>query len=208
MRVVDSDEQNVYIISGNFRGGTTAVAQLLEKAGISMGDYDKKVGNYEDTAFQKLLLQPKVDLKELKELVLIREEASKGESWGFKFPGAHIHMPKILEAFNKPVLIFVFRDPVAVADSEHRRAGQDKKVMMDRTIAYNFNMLQLYRNKELTAPMFLVSFEQLLLRPTTVVSTLLNELGLHECKKDPKVLKELVDSIKLKKDEHSFDYEE
>ena len=63
-----------------------------------------------------------MDRAELHRLVGLRNAGHA--VWGFKFPGAHRHMPAMLNSFRNPHVIFVFRDPYAVGDSEQRRTGQ------------------------------------------------------------------------------------
>jgi hypothetical protein len=70
-----------YIVCGNFRGGTTAVAQLLRRAGIPMGEEMDPNSNCEDLEFQRLLLGDTLDLMALDRLVADRN--AKYGIWGF-----------------------------------------------------------------------------------------------------------------------------
>ncbi|RJX20454.1 MAG: hypothetical protein C4575_06430 [Desulforudis sp.] len=193
------NEEKTFIICGNFRGGTTAVAQLLVRLGIPMGEKMDPNNNCEDLEFQQLLLRDELDRAEL--VRLVRQRNERYGVWGFKFPGAHGHMPALLEGFRNPRVIFVFRDPYAVADSEQRRTGQDLYEMMERTINYNLRMTGLLRS--LSCPTHPISFEQLLVRPDTVIDRLLAfldvRLGWWERRR-------LCKSVGLKKDSSSYGY--
>jgi hypothetical protein len=110
-------------------------------------------------------------------------------------------MPEMLRHFRKPHVIFVFRDPYAVADSEKRRTGQDLYLMMERTVSYNLRMTKLLQT--LDCPTQAISFEQLLLRPESVIDRLLGFLGIQ-----PGWWKRrrLIRSVGLKKDGSSYGY--
>lgn len=191
--------QKTYIVCGNFRGGTTAVAQLLVRLGISMGEKMDPNNNCEDLEFQQVLLRDTLDRAELDRLAGRRN--AKNDVWGFKFPGAHLHMPAMLESFRNPQVIFVFRDPYAVADSEQRRTGQDLYRMMERTVDYNLRMTRLLQS--LSCPTHPISFEQLLLRPEAVIDRLLTFLAVRLGWWDRR---RLIRSVHLKKDSSSYGY--
>jgi hypothetical protein len=193
------DGQKTYIVCGNFRGGTTAVAQLLDRLGIPMGEKMDPNNNCEDLEFQKLLLRDALDRPALARLV--GERNARHNIWGFKFPGAHLHMPEMLDSFRNPRVIFVFRDPYAVADSEQRRTGQDLHQMMVRTVEYNLRMTRLLQT--LSCPAHPVSFEQLLVRPAAVVDRLLIFLGVQLGWWQRR---RLIRSVHLKKDGSSYGY--
>lgn len=188
-----------FIVCGNFRGGTTAVARLLERLGIPMGEIMDPNGNCEDLEFQRLLLADELDRVELDRLAGLRD--ARFAVWGFKFPGAHRHMPEMLDGFRNPHVIFVFRDPYAVGDSEQRRTGQQLYLMMERTVEYNLRMTRLLQT--LSCPAHPVSFEHLLVRPETVVDRLLGFLGLQTGWWRRRAL---VRGIRLQKDGSSYGY--
>ena len=110
-------------------------------------------------------------------------------------------MPGIVSVFRNPHILFVFRDPYAVADSEQRRAGRPLFEMMERTVNYNLHMTKLLQ--ELECPVFPVSFEQLLLRTEKVVTDLLAfarvSVGRWERRR-------LIRGVGLKKDSGSYGY--
>lgn len=191
--------QKTYIVCGNFRGGTTAVAQLLVRMDIPMGEKMDPNHNCEDLEFQQLLLGETLDRMALERLVT--ERNARHDIWGFKFPGAHRHMPEMLECFRNPHVIFVFRDPYAVADSEQRRTGQDLYLMMERTTGYNLRMTRLLQT--LACPAHPVSFEQLLLRPAKVLDRLFAFL---ETRPGWWQRRQLIRSVGLKKDSSSYGY--
>lgn len=191
--------EKTFVVCGNFRGGTTAVAQLLQECGISMGERLDPNNNCEDLDFQELLLREELNRAELDRLVAARD--GQHAVWGFKFPGAHLHMPAILDGLRNPHVIFVFRDPYAVADSEHRRTGQDLFQMMERTVEYNLRMTRLLQT--LSCPTHAVSFEHLLLRPGKVLDRLLAFLDIHPGWWQRR---RLLRGVGLKKDSSSYGY--
>ena len=193
------DGQKTYIVCGNFRGGTTAVAQLLARLGIPMGEKMDPNNNCEDLEFQQLLLKNALDRTELARLV--GERNARHDIWGFKFPGAHLHLPEMLDSFRNPRVIFVFRDPYAVAESEQRRTGQSLYRMMERTVEYNLRMTGLLQS--LACPTHPVSFEQLLVRPAAVLDRLLAFL---EVQPGWWERRRLIKSVGLKKDSSSYGY--
>jgi hypothetical protein len=193
------DGGRTYIVCGNFRGGTTAVAQLLQRIGIPMGEQMDPNNNCEDLEFQQLLLQETLARVELERLIGLRN--ARHDTWGFKFPGAHQHMPDMLTSFRNPHVIFVFRDPYAVADSEKRRTGQDLYQMMERTVSYNLRMTKLLQT--IDCPTQAISFEQLLLRPELVIYRLLGFLDIQPGWWERR---RLIRSVGLKKDNSSYGY--
>ena len=193
------DGCRTFVVCGNFRGGTTAVAQLLVRLGIPMGVNMDPNNNCEDLELQQQLLRDTLDGPGFERLVAARDREHR--VWGFKFPGAHRHMPVMLDSLRNPRVIFVFRDPYAVGESEQRRTGQPLLQMMERTVRYNGSMARLLHS--LTCPAHPVSFEHLLTRPEAVLDRLLAFLdrrpGWWERRR-------LVRSIRLQKDSTSYGY--
>lgn len=177
------------------------MAQLLDRLAIPMGEKMDPNDNCEDLDFQQLLLRDALDRGELDRLIGLRN--ARHTVWGFKFPGAHRHMPEMLDSFRNPHVIFVFRDPYAVGDSEQRRTGQSLYLMMERTVEYNLHMTRLLQT--LTCPTHPVSFEQLLVRPQAVVDNLLAFLSLRPGWREKR---RLVRSVRLKKSSSSYGYGE
>ena len=197
--IVVMNPPKTFIIGGNFRGGTTAVAQLLARLGIYLGEDLASHGNHEDLAFQRLLTEPELNADELAKLTHKRNQSHP--IWGFKFPGAHTFMPDMLSCFRNPRLIFVFRDPIAVADCENRRSGQNHIQMMQRTAQFNAHMVELMT--QLPDRTHGISYEMLRARTSKVVDQLVDFLEL-EVAADLKQV--LVESIKPFKDPHSVGY--
>jgi hypothetical protein len=137
---------------------------------INMGNgFLDPIGNYEDKKFQTILHSEQVSSEELKKHIEVRNE---DRVWGFKFPSVHNFFPAILPFFNNPYLIFVFRDPYAVALSEYRRDGGDLIKMMQRTIFFNNKMVALMHTMARDYPIHPISFEHLLTRTSTEIERL------------------------------------
>lgn len=152
------------IIGGNFRGGTSATAGLFQTAGVFMGC---DMGfNKEDKEFQAIFHgNPQPDRAILTKLIDRRNR--QHQIWGFKYPAIHQSINQVQYLFRNPKVFFVLRDPEAVADSECRRTGQRKDMILRRTLNYNNNMVAWA--SEMPHRVKLISFERLLTRTRETV---------------------------------------
>lgn len=99
------------IACGAARGGTTALAYALVRAGIDLGP--SLPLNLEDDRFVRCFTPSNIDANSLRDLLSIR----RNELWGFKVPEAIFHLRWLDRNVPNPVFIIVFRSPLGVANS-------------------------------------------------------------------------------------------
>jgi len=91
------------IITGTPRGGTSAVAGVVQRLGINIGE--NLPNNYEDPDFNLR------NRENIASVISSRNEAHM--IWGFKFPNAAAYLNDFRQDFVNPVLISVERDAVS-----------------------------------------------------------------------------------------------
>lgn len=159
------------IIGGNFRGRTTAIAELMLEADIFVG---KRKDNYdkEDIDFQQLFHDNTELCKDKKDKLnsLIRNRNKEFDVWGFKYPRI-FRYTEYFKWFRNPHIIYIFRDPYAVAVSQYRREGFNIESIIERTIGYNKAIFESYKKcRKKNIPVLLLSSEKLVLNPKEYVT--------------------------------------
>ena len=101
---------NTICVCGMARGGTTAVAAGLEKAGIPMSLNGKLTNVKEDLEFHAAVKNS----NSLKAYIEKRVSTAKGNIIGCKYPGAYNFLNNFSEISNSAIVV-IFRDPLAVA---------------------------------------------------------------------------------------------
>lgn len=182
--------QRTYIVGGNFRGGTTAIAKMFISSGIFMGE--NLSGNLEDPEFQ--FASPRLIRK------LAAQRNQLHDLWGWKFPLSFEKLPRTLKHLRSPHVVLVYRDPYAVALSEHLRVGQNLCQMLFRTSKINQNMSKFYRNYHRETPIHLVSYEHLLTRTEETAAALFDFAGLNVD------VQEISKTVKPAQDKKSYNY--
>ena len=177
---------------GNYRGGTTAVTQLLIEAGIYMGP--KQDTNCEDPAFAVKDYFPETITKIGK---VIKERNDMYEYWGFKFPGSYKFIDKLMPWLKRPHLIIVLRDPIAMQDSEARRA----KVDYSLTHIMNRQRELMEAVDQFGVPKLFISYEHLLCKTHRVCTSLSRFLGTGDIIKMEQIIGQYSDY-----GTHSWDY--
>ncbi len=163
-----SEIRKTFVVFGNFRGGTSMVAKTLTALGVFMG-YRKGPGNEEDLDFQGC---------EVEQLIQLIESRNKSHNiWGWKYPNSIIHVDSFHSHLINPHYICIFRDPVAVALSEQRRAGQPFNQMLNRTIKRNKQMMDFFR-LEMTDKILLLSYEHCVTRTDQFAQQVVEFVGL------------------------------
>jgi hypothetical protein len=182
------------VVLGNHRTGSSCVAGVLSKLGVSMG-YDllgahgsNPVGHYEDKEF--LLMQdtligkwtnPKTHF-EGKELQEIQENYSKMIErrdkdfpiWGVKDPRLCIMLPYFWDMLSDPVLIEVTRHGVSSTNSLQLRERWTFEQAWEAFSKYEEAKQSTIRKivKKGIIPHFLIRFEDLVEKPNTWVGAL------------------------------------
>jgi len=153
-------------VLGMHRSGTSCLVGLLEQAGVFLGDVSRKnpsnaKGNRENARIMALhedLLKvndgtwdtPPEAVSWPRDLKARRDEiiASYRDSalWGFKDPRTLLTLEGWLEALPTLELVGIFRHPLAVAESLHRRNGFSIDKGLDLWSTYNRRLLR-YRER-------------------------------------------------------------
>ena len=179
-----SPEQKTFIVFGVPRGGTTMVARVVEKLGVVMGT--KLPLNYEDNEFNydKMSDELKEDPEQMARGLMraINRRNSKFDVWGWKYPRAHLYLPKIIKHVRNPHLICVFRDPVASAlrPLSRRQSPKNPSPLMPTKVVkqhldWQTRNIQLIH--KLSLPSFLCSYEKSIADPSSFVGELASFIG-------------------------------
>jgi glycosyltransferase involved in cell wall biosynthesis/predicted O-methyltransferase YrrM len=144
------------IVTGAARGGTSMIAQILDRLGLFLGDARDHVV-VEDTEILRAVLDG--NTTRLNEL--IEDRNRRFPTWGFKVPDLHNFIgPQGAALFRQPRFVVVFRDPLAVAQrsalSTHQGAAE-----AIRAAVQNIEKLGSFVN-DLTVPALLISYEKAL----------------------------------------------
>ena len=138
--------KKTFVVLGCPRGGTSLIAGSLQRAGVYMGEV--KTSQYEDPEFK---IKPKVKHQALERLgPVIRRRNRTHAYWGWKVPNNIYYIEKIRHLLIRPVYIFVYRDPEAIARSSARHDGKDWDIHAERLleVAHNHtNMVRRFQSK-------------------------------------------------------------
>jgi hypothetical protein len=164
--------ESTVIVTGAARGGTSVLAQVLERLGLFLGDTCDPVV-VEDTAILHALRSSDMDRLEH----IIAERNQRFSQWGFKIPNLYDFLPPA-EAlrFRNPRFIIVFRDPLAIARRNELSMFRGPTEAL-REAGLNVARLTSYAG-ELTEPALLVSYEKALQHPEHVIDTIAAFCGL------------------------------
>ena len=180
----DADDGRTFVVFGVPRGGTTMVARIVEQLGVPMGQ--DLPANYEDHAFNFDLMPDELKAdrrKMLSSLIdVIRERNQSNSVWGWKYPRAHLYLPKIIKHVRNPHLICVFRDPVASAlrPLSRRQSPKNPSPLMPTKVVkqhldWQTRNIQLIH--KLSLPSFLCSYEKSVADRTSFVGELASFIG-------------------------------
>lgn len=187
------------IISGNYRGGTTAVTALLQAAGVFMGPPRRMIYNQEDPDFAQHLhpIDSTPFLPPLKRL--IEQRNGTFQSWGFKYPGTWAHINSIIHLFREPRAIFVFRCPYAVGLSELKHEELDPLEYTRTAAERSLRMVEEGEKlKERGFKVLFVSYEKLVLNKHEEVERILSFTGLDLPRWDQRFI-DAVDAVNVKR---------
>ena len=163
----------IFVITGMHRSGTSLTASLLQKVGVNIGkklvgpEYGNIKGHFENVDFvkfhQEILRSQNIDdlgsnLLDEQEIVIGEGEKKRGRQlikkhqkgnnlWGWKDPRSTLFLDFWLELLPETNFIFVFRSPWEVVDSLYRR-GTDENLVESPEVAVK--MWQLYNRRILS----------------------------------------------------------
>lgn len=135
-------------------------AAVLARLGVPMGpDRDEVV--FEDPEFNALLARRWLSRRHLRRLVAQRDRIH--DLWGWKYPGTVRHLGIAIRALRAPHLVWILRDPLAIAAREHlatgaplptalKGAGKQLRALLRAIAATSYPALVVSHDKAVRAP--------------------------------------------------------
>ena len=157
------------VVLGGYRGGTSMVAGVLRGLGVFMGGRmgaESGGTNHEDLDFQ--LQKPLI----VRHLIDKRNKSHK--DWGWKDPNTINIIDKIKDRLVDPKYIVIFRDPYAMAMSEHKRNYRDIKVGLQHAIKQQQKLVDFASTNEC----LMLSYEKCLQNRESFVNAVVNHLDI------------------------------
>jgi hypothetical protein len=156
-----------FIVTGQYRSGTSLVAALLQLAGLFIGDDINDIV-YQDEEFFRALAAG--DVRALLSLIKARNASHK--TWGFKYPMLWRAMTaKQLALFDSPRVIITFRDPVSIAVRTSLSEYQDPMHALRDSVTELAALVSFIG--DLNCPYLLLSYEKALTFPDDFIDALL-----------------------------------
>jgi hypothetical protein len=148
-----TDGPRTFVVFGVARGGTSAVAGLMRKLGIQMGD--SLDNTHEDRDF--------IGKPNPARVAAIDDRNAKHQVWGWKDPNAANYLHVVAPKLVNPHYICVFRDSASIGIAHKRWHKREIRfALADITIQQQKNLFWLMNE---TAPCLLVSYEKLTSKP-------------------------------------------
>jgi hypothetical protein len=169
---VSATDGHTLVISGVARGGTSMLAQLMQRLGLFLGD-----------SFDPLVLED-IDLRNAMTAAdwprfdrLIEDRNRRFPVWGFKLPNLHEFLPvSKASRLRSPRYIFIFRDPLAIA-RRNELSVQSEATKAIREASQHLMKLIWYAS-ELKCPVLLLSYEKVLQDPGNFIDDICKFGGL------------------------------
>ena len=149
---VSSDNQTI-VVFGVRRGGTTAVARIVQELGINIGS--NLSNNLEDTDFRISR-----GLEAIRQTVDARN--TEFASWGWKHPQPYKYLPDLIPQLRNPKFIFVTRDLTANALGIGTRENIPFEGAVENAQGLAKRGMSLIKAHEI--PALFVSYEKLLVK--------------------------------------------
>jgi len=150
------------VVLGAPRGGTSMVAAVLAALGINMGPRLSAV--YEDTELATPLERGDNALFAQR----VAERNARHACWGFKRPSALGHLAQLETVLRNPEYLFVFRDPLAIAQRNHLSVGSDVLEALSVAQAQNAALVAAARTTRRRS--LLISYEKALMNQEAFVA--------------------------------------
>ena len=164
--------ESTIIVTGVARGGTSMLAQVLDRLGLFLGDLRDAVV-VEDTEILRALQNS--DMRRLEDIIEDRNQ--RFAKWGFKVPNLHSFLPATEQwRFRNPRYVVAFRDPLAIARRNELSVRQDIAKAI-REAGENMMKLTQYVGA-LAGPVLLISYEKALQNPEYVIEAMSAFCGL------------------------------
>jgi hypothetical protein len=179
-------KNKVVIVTGTGRCGTSAVAGILHKLGVHMGDQfipgneTNPAGTFEDkdfAALQQQFLRGHITEEDFKEKVtkLIKEKDKHDGVWGWKMPNTSQLLYLYKDLLPKAYYIWCRRDKTEVLDSLQNAYGWDQSRAKK---LYDIRAPQFAEHKKDLERTFELEWKNVLAKPRRVVMQLINFVGL------------------------------
>jgi hypothetical protein len=173
----DRSDRYTLACCGSSRGGTSLVSYFFSHANIYMGETSDL--NFEDQEMSHLVLNG----KKRKIIALVRKRNEAYDRWGFKLPEAAYFLQFFDGILRKPVVVFVFRNPLAVARSILLRDpiyGKDLRGF-SASLQHGLRCYQHFQEQilNLECPIVLVDFERAVNAPDRLIAELCEALYLE-----------------------------
>lgn len=166
-------ENEVIVVTGVGRSGTSMVARVLQAAGLHMGD------DMDDVVFEDRQMAAHIDSGNPEELREAIEHRSRVRArWGFKKPGLHSNACWDGSRVPNLRMVIIVRDPVALG---LRAAKADQKPPSEAireavqwmTAETEFAFAQ-------TCPLMLISYEKAITKPARFLEGLFKFTGVTD----------------------------
>ncbi|MCI4352381.1 MAG: sulfotransferase [Thermoplasmata archaeon] len=208
-----------YIVLGMHRSGTSAVAGMLDRLGVRMGPkkarpdwvgrhWSNPMGHFENPDVVwlngRILGYDGTGVHESPRWDEIPERArrwapeidrilraTEGGVWGWKDPWSVLTIEEFLPQVRDPRFIFVFRDPLQVAQSLFRRDGTGPEE--SQRIAARFaTQLAKISARHPEIPRLELQFEEITHHPSETVARLAEFAGLHPSPEERRAAEALI----------------
>jgi hypothetical protein len=159
----DDLETRTMIVCGIERGGTSMVAGVLHHLGVSMGETLDATYEDHDLAIKvRDYIATRSESSSYNLQNAIMERNTQYPTWGFKIPNIFMEH-HIFDLFLNTTLIFVFRDPVAIAEHIAKISKPSPDDIFE-SVSYLYSKLtDLYRRT--TRPAIAISYEKAVVDP-------------------------------------------
>lgn len=155
------------IILGVPRGGTTMVAGVAKRCGLSIGD--NLPGNLEDPDFSQTAGH---DVAQMEAAAARRNAVMK--VWGWKYPRAASYLPALLPKLRNPRIVMVWRDLMATAA---RNVARGKPIRESLRAASRIQAKNIELVEADPCPILHVSYEKAVRDPAAFVHILADFIG-------------------------------
>lgn len=167
-----SSPKKTLVLFGNPRGGTTMIANVVRSMGVYLGD--NLPINLEDSKFNWNAIGKDKSLNREKKIALLKKNIikrnSEQEVWGWKYPRVDKYFDDIFPDLVNPMLVCVYRDPIASSWRGVVRKQRSAAKAIQTTLELHLNNLQMIKNSG--APALLISYEKAIANPPELVKIL------------------------------------
>jgi len=161
----NNQDHKTVVIVGVQRGGTSMVAGVVRELGVNLGN--NLGNNHEDPEFLTK------DISKIREVIARRNE--RHEIWGWKMPHSSEYLVDLLPDIRNPHVIVVFRNLLAMAESQLKRSETD----FAKAFQFSWSRLNQVASivGKLSCPLMLVNYEQAISKPEAFIDELCLFLG-------------------------------